>query len=288
MPIFTNNTTFPFDKFRQYDNMNLSSYENIESTFFTPEKSDLRKDIIKLINYYERQHLFHVLMDRVILMIFNESFEKIKDEEVLSTSISNKREFLKLINFRINLKKIYLEIENLENNENVHVNQKKLINDLVLFTYKFLYVEFSKLIYCQLYEEFEITLDLKKNYKTYLKYKSKIDNKKYNEIDYVYLKEFVENFTKSFNTSDINEIKATIDELLLYSNRKKTICYLNKIIEDNIKINSNLSATKKNKILIPFYKLITSEFFYKENLKLDINESELIEKFKKFRQIMNK
>lgn len=287
MPIFTNNTTFPFYKFRNFDDAKISSFEDIKAKIFIPKKANFRKDLIDIINNQERQHLFEILMDRVLLIIFNDSFEKIKVKEIESSSIENKNAFVKLLNYRIDFKEINKEIEYLEDN-NVKVNSEKLIHDLILFTYKFFFVELSRMIYCQLFDDFKVTMDFEKYYKTYSKYKNNIENKKYTESNYIQQKEFIENFNKSFKTSDINEIKTTIDELLLYSSKKKSIYHLNKIIEDNIIIEQTLSSKKKNKILIPFYKLVTCELFYRQNINLDIHESQLIENFKKFRQLMNK
>lgn len=287
MPIFTNNTTFPFYKFRNFDDAKISSFEDIKAKIFIPKKVNFRKDLIDIINNQERQHLFEILMDRVLLIIFNDSFEKIKVKEIESSSIENKNAFVKLLNYRIDFKEINKEIESLEDN-NVKVNSEKLIHDLILFTYKFFFVELSRMIYCQLFDDFKVTMDFEKYYKTYSKYKNNIENKKYTESNYIQQKEFMENFNKSFKTSDINEIKTTIDELLLYSSKKKSIYHLNKIIEDNIIIEQTLSSKKKNKILIPFYKLVTCELFYRQNINLDIHESQLIENFKKFRQLMNK
>ena len=287
MPIFTNNTTFPFYKFRNFDDAKISSFEDIKAKIFIPKNANFRKDLIDVINNQERQHLFEILMDRVLLIIFNDSFEKIDKKEIKSSSIENKDAFVKLLNFRIDFKEINKEIESLEDN-NVKVNSEKLIHDLILFTYKFFFVELSRMIYCQLFDDFKVTMDFEKYYKTYSKYKNNIENKKYTESNYIQQKEFMENFNKSFKTSDINEIKTTIDELLLYSSKKKSIYHLNKIIEDNIIIEQTLSSKKKNKILIPFYKLVTCELFYRQNINLDIHESQLIENFKKFRQLMNK
>ena len=287
MPIFTNNTTFPFYKFRNFDDAKISSFEDIKAKIFIPKKVNFRKDLIDIINNQERQHLFEILMDRVLLIIFYDSFEKIKVKEIESSSIENKNAFVKLLNYRIDYKEINKEIEYLEDN-NVKVNSEKLIHDLILFTYKFFYVELSRMIYCQLFDDFKVTMDFEKYYKTYSKYKNNIENKKYTESNYIQQKEFIENFNKSFKTSDINEIKTTIEELLLYSSKKKSIYHLNKIIEDNIIIEQTLSSKKKNKILIPFYKLVTCELFYRQNINLDIHESQLIENFKKFRQLMNK
>lgn len=287
MPIFTNNTTFPFYKFRNFDDAKISSFEDIKAKIFIPKNVNFRKDLIDVINNQERQHLFEILMDRVLLIIFNDSFEKIDKKEIKSSSIENKDAFVKLLNFRIDLKKINRELEYLKNTNTI-VNSEKLIHDLILFTYKFFYVELSRMIYCQLFDNFKVTMDFEKYYKTYSKYKNNIENKKYTESNYIQQKEFIENFNKSFKTSDINEIKTTIEELLLYSSKKKSIYHLNKIIEDNITIEQTLSSNRKNKILIPFYKLVTCELFYRQNINLDIHESQLIENFKKFRQSMKK
>lgn len=287
MPIFTNNTTFPFYKFRNFDDAKISLFEDIKAKIFIPKNANFRKDLIDVINNQERQHLFEILMDRVLLIIFNDSFEKIDKKEIKSSSIENKDAFVKLLNFRIDLKKINRELEYLKNTNTI-VNSEKLIHDLILFTYKFFYVELSRMIYCQLFDNFKVTMDFEKYYKTYSKYKNNIENKKYTESNYIQQKEFIENFNKSFKTSDINEIKTTIEELLLYSSKKKSIYHLNKIIEDNITIEQTLSSNRKNKILIPFYKLVTCELFYRQNINLDIHESQLIENFKKFRQSMKK
>ena len=126
-------------------------------------------------------------------------------------------------------------------------------------------------------------MDFGKAHKKFLKYSEDIENEKYTELDIIRKKNYITNYFKSFRSQDIEMIEKTIQEILLYSNRNHSIKLINSIIENNITFNSELTQNKKNKILLPFYKLITCVFFYRENLDLEINDPDLKEKFKKLR-----
>lgn len=288
MPIFTDNSTFPLYKFNDFDNQYLHSYECIEKRIFVPKGINFRKDFLKAIECNSKQHLFIYLISYILRLVFNVNVWKFREDEIISDSIKEKYQFLQLLNYKINLHEIVKEIDKYEFDSNVQIDSKPFINDLIVFTYKFYFVKFANVIYCHSIDDLIETMKFEEKHKIFLKYCQDIEKKNYTILNYQSKKNYVENYFKSFNSDDVNFIENTINQILLFSNRKESLLFLNEIIENRIKINSHLSQTRKNKILIPFFKLITSVFYFRENLELEIDDPILINKFKKFKLQMKK
>lgn len=283
MPIFTDNSTFPIYKFNAYNNLKLDSYESIEKLIYVPKRNNFRKDFIDGVNSNEKQHLFEYLIGRILRLIFSEKIEKFTNQEITATSVYDMREFISLINYRINLNEIEQEIYKYAGNKDVQINKEKLISEIIIFSYKYYFVRFASQIYCYSINNLKVTMDFGKAHKKFLKYSEDLENEKYTELDIIRKKNYITNYFKSFRSQDIEVIEKTIQEILLYSKPNHSVKLINSIIENNITFNSELTQNRKNKILLPFYKLITCAFFYRENLDLEIKDPDLKEKFKKLR-----
>lgn len=287
MPIFSDGSTFPIYKFNLLDNRHLESFEDIENFVFTdlPNSNKKFEDLlIDALKKYEKQHLFEILTIYALKAIFNKNHREItKFDNINSTSITNIRFLLPILNMRIDLNYIEAQLDMLSDNEYVKVNKSVLISSLINFTYKFVFVKFANLIYCNVEDDIQDTMSFEHYNDIYLKYQNLIMTKKYNSLNYHQMKSFLNNYKKSFKTEDDIEIEKINNEILLYADWKESEKILNQIIERNIVIDEKLSSNKKNKILIPFYKSIICVFFYPKNKDFKIDDAKLVEYFKKFR-----
>jgi hypothetical protein len=293
MPIFTNNSTFPFHKFNLLDNREFDSYDDLKNFVFVdfPESTMTFENLlIHSIKQFENQHLFEIITIYSLRAIFNKSHKKISLKDgITSSSISNINDFLKLLNMRIDLNKINDYLEDLINeNKGIQVYKTALISGIIRFTYKYLYVKFANLIYCNTEDEFTEVLDVIKYINKYTLYKSKFEEGKCDSFNYHPIKTFLHNYKKSFNTKDEIEIERINNEMLLYSDLKDSEKILNQLIEKNIIFDDSLSQTKQNRTLRPFFILITSVFFHREYINSKSDDHEVIEYFKKFRLRMKK
>jgi hypothetical protein len=288
MPIFTNNSTFPFDKFNLLNDSSFSTYSDIEKFVFIREEHKFRGNLIELINTFENQHLFQILSIQILRLTFNQKIPRILISEINSDSIVNQKEFVRLLNLKVNLEEITKELDKIENSVDASVNSKQFLSEIIIFTYKYLFVKLASLIYCNSIDGLKEPMIFKEHNDTFIKYSKKQEERKYTNLNYVSQKEYIKNYFKSFNTDDIKSIETTIEELNLFSIEKNLERKLNELIERSINIDSNLSAIKKNRLLLPFFKLVTCVFFHREFIDLENYDPTLIEYFKKFRLRMKK
>lgn len=283
MPIFTNNSTFPFHKFNMLDGNSLSSYSDIKKFIIVYNENTFREDFIKKINKNEMQHLFEIASIEILRFTFGTEYKKISESDINSESIIDKKLFVQLLNYRIDLDGITSEIIKFENSNDVSVDTINFLNDLIVFAYKFFFVKLANIIYCNKVDHLREPMNFLYLHKIFLRYSEKRENKKYSNLDYVQQKEFIENYFNSFQSDEIAYIEKTINELIIFSKELESRLYLTEIIEKYIKVNPSFTSKKQNKILLPFYKLITCVFFYRANLDLDLDDPKLIENFKKLR-----
>lgn len=284
---------FPYYKFKQYEDVKFTSYDDIDKYVFTDVGLFYKKELTKFVKRFESLYLFEGLMLRVLKLTFDPKFEIIKEKQLLSKSkpklktVSNLKLFVQALNFRIDLNKILLELEKIERNNLVTINKDQLIDELVKYTYKYLFIKYSKLIFYYISlnsENIQLIIDFKKNHMVFKSYKKSLQKNRLNDIDKTHQQEFVDSYFKVFNTKDEKIIEALVEEILIYDNPRKSAHKLNSIIENNILFNEKLSNKAANKILLPLYKMITCQYHFRENLDYKLEDPILIEKFKKFRQ----
>ncbi len=288
MPIYTNGSTYPIHKFNLLNDTELFNEEDINNFIYYPNNFDSCGDFLNVINNIEiqNQHLFEAILPYSFRRVFENS-TKISSKLISSQSVSDKTQFAVITNLKLNLNDIESELEKLSNN-GISIDSKKFLNEIITFTYKYLFIKLSKVIYCHSIGKFKEIMDFKSHYDQYCKFLSDIETLNYTKINYYSKLNYVEAYYKSFQTDDINVIQDTLSEILQYNDEKKIVKILNDIIEDNIPLDSSLSSKKKNKILLPLFKLITCNLFYGELLDYELNDPELINRFKKFRLKMHR
>lgn len=289
MPIYTNGSTFPIHKFNLLNNIELFKEEDINNFIYYPNNFNSHDDFLKIINNvdFQNQYLFEVLLPHCFRRVFETNKRAINKNDLNSKSISDLNQLALIINLKINLHDIENELGNLSNNE-TQINSKQFLNEIIKFTYKYLFIKLSKVIYCHSIDKFNEVMDFKAHYNQYCKYLSDLQTSKYTKNNYYLKLYYVNAYYESFQTDDHKVIEETLSEILQYNDEKKIIKILNDIIENNIPLDSSLSSNKKNKVLLPFFKLITCNFFFKELLDYDLSDTELITRFKKFRLKMSK
>lgn len=284
MPIYTNGSTFPIHKFNLLNNIELSNKEDIDKFIYYPNDYDSYFDFLKMINNAEirDQHLLEVIVPYSFRRVFEDEKRLLSKKEITSQSISDINKFVVITNLNLNLNRIENELENLSD-IGISIDRKKFLNEIIKFTYKYLFIKLSKVIYCHSIGKFNEVMDFKNHYDKFCRYSSDLETSNYTEINFYSKRNYTEAYVKSFQTDDIDAIEDTISEILKYNDEKKIIKILNDIIENNIVLDFSLSSRKKNKILLPFFKAITCNFFFKELLEYELSDYELINRFKKFR-----
>ncbi|WP_162128561.1 hypothetical protein [Flavobacterium phycosphaerae] len=284
MPIYTNGSTFPIHKFNLLNNNRLFSIEDINNLIYYPNHFDSYGDFVDVINNIEirNQHLLETILPYSFRRVFENDKKVISRKDITSQSIMDINQFVVITNLKLNLNDIENELEYLSD-IGISINRKRFLNDIITFTYKYLFIKLSKVIYCHSIGKFNEVMDFKSHYDQYCKYQSDLETSNYTKINYYSKVNYVNAYYESFQTNDINLIQDILSEILQYDDEKKIVKILNDIIENNIPLDPSLSSKKKNKFLLPFFKLITCNFFYRELLGYELSDSELINRFKKFR-----
>ena len=305
---------FPFYQFYAFDNDNLHSFECIKKRIFTPKnrfyqhkiknniddsinKIELfttqnnlfKEDLLQVINNLNSSQLsFEILLSRILLLIFNPEIDKFKLEEITSNFISNKKEFVNLLNYRIDLIKIEELLKDYENNLYIKIDPKKFLNEIIIYTYKFIFLKLSETYYYSHspnIQKLNKTINFKELYKTFKEFSIAIEKGNFTMHNIDFMNDFIVKFFNSFKTNDLDLIEKAIEELNQFSNFKLSKNRLINIIDYNIKIDSTLSSTQKNRLLFPFFKYITIVLIHREYL--DLEERELKNKFRKFQNSKN-
>lgn len=98
-------------------------------------------------------------------------------------SISDKTQFAVITNLKLNLNDIESELENLSKN-GISIDSKKFLNEIITFTYKYLFIKLLKVIYCHSIGKFKEVMDFKNHYDQYCKYLSDLETKNYTKVNY--------------------------------------------------------------------------------------------------------
>jgi hypothetical protein len=266
----------------------LFNIEDINNFIYYPNHFDSHDDFVKVINNDEirNQHLFEAVLPYSFRRTFESDKKVISRNDITSQSINDINQFVVITNLKLNLNDIENELKNLSD-IGISINSKRFLNEIITFTYKYLFIKLSKVIYCHSIGKFKEVMDFKSHYDQYCKYLSDIETSNYTKVNYYSKVNYVNAYYESFQTNDIKVIEDTLSEILQYNDERKIVKILNDIIENNIPLDSSLSSKKKNKILLPIFKLITCNFFYRELLDYELSDSELINRFKKFRLKMH-
>ncbi|MFN3968501.1 hypothetical protein [Flavobacterium sp.] len=215
-------------------------------------------------------------------ILFSSQFKLLSLSDIISDSIENKNRYLALMNCRLELMKIIIEIKKYNNDPIDETKIIKFMTELIVFIYKYFYIQLASVIYSNT-EESKDVMDFLLYNKRYQNYIEDLQNKNYNYLTEDSKRNFVKSYENSFRTEDVQLVKKSSDELLHLSNYANAKKKLNSIIEKHVQFDKPISKNKENKALIPFFKLITVPIFYPELKDLQLNDPVLITRFKKIR-----
>ena len=279
--MYYNNSTFPI--FLYPTKANLFSVEKIyENLSFIDSQDNFEHFFLENISTKINQDLFGYLMV-VLPSIIISKRRKFNRNEINSKSITDQSVILEIINLRIDLQSVDEKLNKLKNNEFVkEIEVEVIVSEIVLFIHQYVFIKVSRSIVSTQFNGTDLEFNFIKDNKIYSKYKS---NDKPIKIDRVNAhNNFIDGFENSFETDDEDKIKMMEKDLIFMlkpSNQKKR---LKSIIEKNLIFSEEITNTKKNKLLIWFFKNVISKIFYKqldENLITDFEVSEAFRLFQK-------
>lgn len=279
--MYYNNSTFPI--FLYPTKANLFSVEKIyENLSFIDSQDNFEHFFLENISTKINQDLFGYLMV-VLPSIIISKRRKFNRNEINSKSIIDQSVILEIINLRIDLQSVDEKLNKLKNNEFVkEIEVDVIVSEIVLFIHQYVFIKVSKSIVSTQFNGTDLEFNFIKDNKIYSKYNSNDKPIKIDRVNAHY--NFISGYNNSFDTMYEEKIKLMgIDLIFMLKplNQKKR---LKSIIEKNIIFSEEITNTKKNILLIWFFKNVTSKFFFKyldENLITDYEVKDAFRLFQK-------
>jgi hypothetical protein len=279
--MYYNNSTFPI--FLYPTQTNLFSVEKIyENLSFIGSQENFEHFFLENISTKKNQDLFGYLMVVLPSIIISKS-RKFNRNEINSKSIIDQSVILELINLRIDLQSVDNKLNKIKNNEFVKkIEVDVIVSEILLFINQYVFIKLSRSIVSTQFNGTDLEFNFIKDNKIYSKYNS---NDKPIKIDRVNAhNNFISGYKNSFDTVDEEIIKLMEIDLIFMSKPSNQKKRLKSIIEKNLIFSEKITNTKKNKLLIWFFKNVISKIFYKqldENLITDFEVSEAFRLFQK-------
>lgn len=261
-----------------------SNYYEIDSTdiikhlSFIANQRNFEIDFLNNINTKKGQDLFGYLLSVTPSLIFSK-INNTKSKDIKSEDLIDNSNLLRLINIRIDfllLKEHLLRLH--ENDDTVKVDEENMTMELIHFIHKYVFIKLNDNIFTFELNNKKETFNILKNQRLNEKYSS---NQKHQQADRIEAqRNFITNYTNSFeNLKDKNEIESDLLFMLKETNQMKLLW---SIIEKNIFFKDDLSSTRKNRLLIYFFKNIVSRIFYTQLNSNSIEDFEVKDKFRFF------
>lgn len=262
-------TFFSLDKI--YDNSSsIINSDNFENDFFKNLKSK------------EKQDLFGYLLT-VLPSIIISNYRKIKRDELKAINIIDENLFFEIVNIRIDLRLIQDKLFELRDNQLVKDDvSNKLIIELNLFIFQYIFIKLSECIIATEINNKEFFFDIVNDSRKYNKFSS---SEKTTTIDRIESqKKFISGYIDSFETQNNEKIKNLEQELIHMSDTLNQKKRLKSIIFEGIFFSESVTNNKKNKLLIYFFKEVIAKFFFKYLNDNSLNDYEVSEAFRTFRK----
>lgn len=279
--MYYNNSTFPI--FLYPTKINLFSVDKIyENLSFIDSQENFEHFFLENLKTKINQDLFGYLMV-VLPSIIISKRRKFKRNEINSKSIINQTVILQIMNLRIDLQSVNEKLNELKTNEFVKkIEVDVIVSEILLFIHQYVFIELSRSMVSSQFNGKDLEFNFIKDNTIYRKYNS---NDKPIKIDRVNShNNFISAYKNSFDTLDEEKISQMEKELIFMLKPLNQKIRLKSIIEKNIILSEDITNTKKNKLLIWFFKNVISKIFYNhldENLITDYEVSEAYRLFQK-------
>ncbi len=257
--MYYDKSSFPIILYK-LKNDNISLDKILETYNFILSQKDFEKQFLDNINKKEKQDLFGYLVTVLPSIIFSD-LRKFKRNEIAESKLTNQAYLFDLINVRLDLNKIQSKLHELRASNYVkNIDVDNIILDLNLFIHKYVFVTLSQIITSTSIKGNEYFFNIKKDSAKFNKF---LNCKKDSGIDrLVSQKNFIIGYLESFGTNNLEKIKEIEDDLIYLSNsinQKKT---LKLIFDNNIIFSESLTNTKKNDLMLYFFKNVIAKIFY--------------------------
>lgn len=279
--MYYNNSSFPIFLFPTQSNI-ISVKKIYENLSFVNSQENFEDFFLENIRTKINQDLFGYLMAVLPSVIISDR-RKFKRKEIKSDSFTDLEAILEIINLRIDLKSIEKKLDELLINKLVEeIKRDAMISEIELFIQQYIFIKLSKSIVSTEFNGRNLEFNIIKDSKIYSKYKSKDKQIKIDRVNANH--NFISGYRNSFDTNDEEKMKLMEMELIYMSkplNQKKR---LKSIIEKNIIFSEKITNTKKNNLLLWFFKNVISIIFFKyldENLITDYEVTEAFRLFQK-------
>lgn len=261
----------------------FSSLEKIyENLTFPSNRKNFKTEFLESIKVKEKQDLIGFLMTCLPSIIITD-FKQFKREELRFENTKDDTLY-ELCNLRIDFKSVYEKLVELESNNLVEECKSELImTELCHFIFQHIFIQLSKSIYATEFKNREFYFDIKANSLLYQSYSDK-DNSSISIDSLVAQDNFINGYRESFKGFEEIDWKLVEKELIYMSditNQKKR---LKSIFDNNISFDKQVSETKKNRMLIYFFKNVEAKFFFKYLDKNHIDDYEVKEAFRTYRK----
>ena len=284
MSIYLNTNQFPINLYNNFDEIIFYDFNQMLEYF--KQNSKTEEFSFTLNKVFQQNddniHLFRSLLSYFPFNFFSTEISNLSnfENEIKEHSkIINPEILSDLVSLKINLKEINFCLDELDNSPYCNISISSLVSQIFIIYYKYSFVQISKSLL--LNNEKASFDDLINTYKI-IKEDLVITNHK-TKINKVIVNNLALEQIQSFFTIKGYDVKRIMTEFDVLSNKSSLAKLIYISLEQNIRFDGNLSATKKNKLMRPlFYELVCS-VCYPEYYEHDINSTEVTNKFRDFK-----
>ena len=285
MSRYLNTDKFPINLFKHFDDVKFKDFGDMLIYF---EDNSKTNDFTFSLNKVFQLDSDTIDLFKGILTLFPLSFFSRKESiefSKLETEIKRNNQIIDfnllsdLFKININLKSLNSSLSEVLASENCKVSTSNLASEIFIIYYKYSFVQISKsLLLNNEKVSFDELIDTYKIIKEDLALTNAKTKTNKVIVNNLALKQF-----QYFFTIKGYDVKKIMTEFDILSNKSSLAKLIYIALEQNIRFDDNLSATKKNKLMRPlFYELVCS-ICYPKHYEYDINNTEVTNKFRDFR-----
>ena len=281
--MYLNQNQFPINLYNNFDKIIFNDFNQILQYF--KQNSRTENFSFTLNKVFQQNddniHLFRGLLSYFPFNFFSTEINDLtnfENEIKEHSQIINTEILSDLFSLKINLKEINTCLNELDNSVYCEISIPSLVSQIFIIYYKYSFVQISKSL---LLNNEKVSLyDLLDCYKI-IKEDLVLTNAK-TKINKVVVNNLALEQIQSFFTIKGYDVIAIMTEFDILSNKSSLAKWIYISLEQNIRFDDNLSATKKNKLMRPlFYELVCS-VCYPKYYQYDINNTEVTDKFRDF------
>lgn len=279
--MYYDKSSFPIFLYQvKYDKISLDKI--FETSNFIISQKDFEIQFLDNINNKEKQDLFGYLLS-VLPSIIISDFRKFKRVEIPKSKFINESIFFEIINLRLDLKVIRLKLHELSEKDCVEsINVEKITIAINLFIHKYVFITLSEIIASTSINGKEHFFNIKKDS---VKFNKFLDYHKKTGVDrIVSQKNFIKGYLESFGAETEGSIKDIEKDLIYMTNTINQKKIIKLIFDENIVFSNGITLTRKNDLLLYFFKNVIAKIFYKYLDNHSIDDYEVKTGFNNFRK----